>query len=180
MRDLTLPALYRGNPLITTEEDLDAAREIRRLSGRIISAASAVDTMIAEIIANTIFREVKEHRDLVLGSVLSSDWCTFAAKRKLLNIAIQKFDLLKGEQRAQLEQNLKKVTQYRNAFAHGTLAHNIDTQELHYFEGTPQIAKLDQSYFDKLERAFLETWESLQNIQRVIEQRSGSEVNKNA
>ncbi len=30
MRIFELPALYRGHPLLTSEEDLDEAREIRR------------------------------------------------------------------------------------------------------------------------------------------------------
>ena len=61
-----------------------------------------------------------------------------------------------------------KVTQYRNAFAHGTLAHNGETQELHYFEGTPRIAKLDDAYFETLERIFLKTWEILNDIQETL------------
>lgn len=168
MRDLKLPALYRGHPLLTIKEDFDEAREIRRASGRIISATSAIDQVIAEIIADTIFREVKENRELVFGSVLSSDWCSLAAKRKLLNIAIEQFDLLDGPQKNVLESNLKKVTQYRNAFAHGTLAHNGEAQELHYFESTTQKAKLNDTYFETLEQVFSSTWETLNGIQNKL------------
>jgi hypothetical protein len=168
MRDLKLPALYRGNPLFTIEDDFNEAREIRRASGRIISATSAIDQVIAEIIADTIFREVKENRELVFGSVLSSDWCSLAAKRKLLNIAIEQFDLLEGSQKPALESNLRKVTQYRNAFAHGTLAHNGMTQELHYFESTPQKVELNDAYFEILEKVFLNTWNTLNDIQSKI------------
>jgi hypothetical protein len=168
MRNLKLPALYRVHPLLTIEDDFDEAREIRRIAGRIISATSAVDQVIAEIIAGTIFREVKEHRELVLGSVLNSDWCSLAAKRKLLTIAIEKFNLLNGAKKSLLEQNLKKVTQYRNAFAHGTFGHNGETQEIHYFEGAPRTAKLDDTYFDELERSFLSAWELLEEIQRAM------------
>ena len=96
MRDLKLPVLYRGHPLLTTEDELDEAREIRRASGRIISAASAIDQVIAEIIADTVFQEVKENRELVFGSVLGADWCSLAAKRKLLKVAIENFNLLDG------------------------------------------------------------------------------------
>lgn len=165
MRDLKLPALYQGDPLLTMAEDFDEAREIRRASGRIISATSAIDQVVAAIIADTIFSEVKTNRELVLGSVLSSDWCSFAAKRKLLNIAIEKFDLLNGPRKSALELNLKKITQYRNAFAHGSLAHNGQSQELRYFEGTPQSVTLDDAYFEKLEAVFLSAWETLNEIQ---------------
>ena len=167
MRNLKLPAMYRGHPLFTTEEDMDEAREIRKLSGRIISAASAVDQMMAEIIADTIFRETKEQRDLILGSVLGADWCSFAAKRKLLNIAVDKFSLLEGPKKSQLERSLKKVMQYRNSFAHGTLAHNGEVQELHYFESTPCTATLDDAYFEQVEQAFLTVWELLNELSRA-------------
>lgn len=168
MRNLKLPALYRGHPLLTTEEDFDTAREIRRASGRIISATSAIDQVIAEIIADTIFGEVKVRRELVFGSVLSSDWCSLAAKRKLLNVAIEEFELLSGPRKCELESNLKKITQYRNAFAHGALAHNGEDQELHYFEGTPQSATLNDAYFEKLETVYLSTWEALNEIQNKL------------
>lgn len=168
MRDLKLPALYRGHPLFTNEDDFDEAREIRRMSGRIISATSAVDQVIAEIIADTIFKEVKTHRELVLGSVLSSDWCSLAAKRKLLAIAVEKFGLLCGSKKSELEQSLKKVTQYRNAFAHGTLAHNGEAQELHYFENKPQTVTLNDAYFEELESCFLTTWSILEQVQQSI------------
>ncbi len=170
MRNLKLPALYRGHPLFTTEEDFDEARETRRDSGRIISAASAIDQVIAEIIANTIFREVREHRELVLGSILSSDWCSFAAKRKLLKLSIETFNLIRDEKN-QLDENLRKIMSYRNAFAHGTLGQNSETlaQELHYFENVPQIKTLNDEYFEKLQKVFLDVWKTLQEIQKKIE-----------
>ena len=170
MRDLKLPALYRGHAF-TVPQDFDEAREIRREAGRIISAASAIDQVIAEIISNTIFREVREHRELVLGSVLSSDWCTFAAKRKLLIVAVEAFNLVDGLKKGQLEKNLKGVMDYRNAFAHGTLGHNLSTltQELNYFHSKPQTATLNDEYFEKLQKVFLEAWETLQEIQKTVE-----------
>lgn len=168
LRDLKLPALYRGSPWFTTEEDFDEAREIRRTSGRIIAAASAIDQTIAEILLGTIFREVVEHRELVLGSVLNSDWCSFSAKRKMLSIAVEKFDLLHGKKKSQLDACLKRVMQYRNAFAHGHLAHNVEVQELHYYEGGPIIKTLNDSYFEQLERDFLVTWETLEDIVRRV------------
>ena len=168
MRDLKLPALYRGSPWFTTEEDFDEAREIQRLSGRIIAAASAIDQVIAEILLGTIFQEVKVQRELVLGSVLNSDWCSFSAKRRMLSIVVNKFNLLQGKEKSLLEENLKKVMQYRNAFAHGHLAHNVEVQELHYYEGGPVVKALTDSYFQELEQDFLQTWEALQDISHRV------------
>lgn len=172
MRDLKLPALYQAHPLLTTQEDFDEGRDIRRASGRIISATSAIDQVITEIIANTIFREIKVQRELVLGSVLQSDWCTLAAKRKLLTIAVEKFNLLDGQEKNTIESSLKKVSQYRNAFAHGTLSHDGEVQAIHYFEGRPRTDKLDDTYFEKLEHSFLTAWQLLEKVNRTIEDRA--------
>ncbi len=105
MRDLKLPALYRGSPLFTTEEDFDEAREIRRLSGRIIAAASAIDQMISEVLLGTIFREVIEQRELVLGSVLNTDWCSFSSKRKMLSIQSKNLTYSKEQKNHSLMKN---------------------------------------------------------------------------
>ena len=170
MRNLELPALYRAHELCVTEKDFDDAREIRRDSGRIISAASAIDQVVAKIISNTIFREVQEHREIVLGSVLSSDWCTFSAKRKLLKVALEIFELTDKKVKNNIDENLGKVMHYRNAFAHGTLGLNSDTfkQELHYFEGVPKTVALDNEYFQKLEITFKEVWADLEKIQEKL------------
>jgi hypothetical protein len=168
LRDLRLPALYRGHSLFTIEENLKEAREIRMNSGRIISATSAIEGVIAEIISNTIFEEVSKHRELVLGSVLNSDWCSFAAKRKLLKIAVETFRLLESKNMNKLDKSLQQVMSYRNAFAHGTLGQNPNnlTQELHFFEGTPKIAELDDKYFENLKKVFLEAWDTLSDVQQ--------------
>jgi hypothetical protein len=165
--NLSLPALYKlADPDFTTDKDFDEAKNIRRYAGRIISAATAIEHMMANIVMNTIFSEVQGNRDLVLGSVIHSDWCSFSSKRKLLDVAFTHFKLVKGDERAELESLLKKVMQYRNAFAHGVLGHNIDQQELHYFEGSPKTAVLDASYFSKLEVQFNRAWEILGSIEK--------------
>jgi hypothetical protein len=139
MRNLNLPVLYRAT-LPPAEADFDEAAELRKVAGRVTSAALAIEELIVDIVSRTLLGEVKRHRGLVVSSILKSDWCSFAAKRKLLNLSIQEFALLDGKKKTNLEQLLRKVSQYRNAFAHGSLIHNVDLHELHYFEGEPRKA----------------------------------------
>jgi hypothetical protein len=75
---------------------------------------------------------------------------------------------LQGAKKTDLESRLKKITQYRNAFAHGTLAHNGESQELHYFEGVPMKSILDDEYFETLEGNFLAAWALLEEIQKAV------------
>lgn len=168
LKNINLPARYRSvEPLFTDQEHFDEAQELRRLSGRIIAAASAIEQEVADILMATIFREVSD-KDLVRGSVLNSDWCTFSAKRKLLLLAVDRFELLRGHAKPSLESGLSRVTHYRNAFAHGHLVHNVDAQELHYFEGCSKVARLDDVYFAKLEADFLSAWQVLRGVSKLL------------
>lgn len=167
MRNISLPVLYRAT-LPPTESDFDEAAELRKRAGRITSAALAIEEIIVDIISRTLLEEVHKHQGLVVGSILKSDWCTFAAQRKLLSLAIEEFKLISGKPKTELEDLLRKVTQYRNAFAHGSLVHNIDAHELHYFEGTPRKVLLDDKYFEDLERVFQTAWFRLQSMQDAL------------
>ena len=167
MRNISLPVLYRAT-LPPTEGDFDEAAELRKLAGRITSAALAIEEVVVEIVSRTLLEEVRKHRALVIGSVLKSDWCSFAAKRKLLSLVIAEFKLLSGKPKTELEEQLRKVMQYRNAFAHGSLVHNVDVHELHYFEGTPRTVRLDDKYFEDLEHVFQTVWSRIQEVQSAL------------
>jgi hypothetical protein len=167
MRNISLPVFYRAT-LPPTDSDFDEASELRKVAGRITSAALAIEDLIVQILSSTLLEEVSIHKELVVGSILKSDWCSFSAKRKLLSLAVENFDLLSGKPKAELEELLSKVMKYRNAFAHGTLVHNIDMHELHYFEGAPRQARLDDKHFEELERVFQAAWSRLQEIQAAL------------
>ena len=164
MRDISLPVFYKAT-LPPTDGDFDEARDLRKLAERIISGAAAIEELIIDIVSGTLLVEVKQHRSLVVGSILKSDWCSFAAKRKLLALVVDEFKLLSGKSKTELDEALRKVMQYRNAFAHGSLVHNIDTHELHYFESKPRVSRLDDAYFEELERVFQSVWTRLQEMQ---------------
>jgi hypothetical protein len=167
MRNISLPVLYRATQY-PADSHLDEAFELRQRTGRIISAALAIEELIIQILSQTILKEVRNHKELVVGSILKSDWCSFAAKRKLLSLVIGQFRLLSGKPKAELEKLLSQVTKYRNAFAHGSLVHNINIHELHYFEGASCKVRLDDEYFAELERVFQATWTCLQDLQAAL------------
>jgi hypothetical protein len=154
--------------LLPSEDDFDEAREIRKLAGRILSASNAIEEIIIDIISYTVFDEVKIRKDLVIGSILKSDWCTFSAKRKLFKMIVEEFNLLEGGSKNEIDKLLAEIIKYRNAFAHGSLNHNVDVHELRYFEIKPKTAILNDEYFVELERIFQEAWNKLQRIQENV------------
>lgn len=167
MRKISLPVFYKAT-LPPTPEDFDNAHELRQIAGRIVSSAAAIEEAIVQILSATLLKEVKVHKELVVGSILKSDWCSFASKRKLLLLAVETFSLIEGKLKTDLDAELSKVMKYRNAFAHGSLVHNIDAHELHYFETKPITARLDDEYFQRLEQLFQRVWDKLQQIQAQV------------
>lgn len=170
MRNLKLPAHYEiEETLFVFEEDFDEARDLRKLAGRIIHAGSAIENDIADVLMKSIFSEVKVHAKLVKNGVFKSTFSEFSKKLVLLLTVLEEFQLLNKQEIGALGKNLRAVAKYRNAFAHGTLRHNVDCQELRFFSGTEQTVKLDDAYFEKLEKCFLEAWEALKAIQSKLE-----------
>jgi hypothetical protein len=167
MRKISLPVFYKAT-LPPTLEDFDEAHELRQVAGRIVASAAAIEEAIVQIISATLLKEVQIHKELIVGSILKSDWCSFASKKKLLLLAVETFSLIEGKLKTDLESELSKVMKYRNAFAHGSLVHNTDAHELHYFENKPKTARLDDEYFQKLEQLFQRVWGKLQQIQEQL------------
>lgn len=164
MRGLRLPVRYKAI-LPLSADDWTEAAELRKLAGRINSAALAIEDVIVDIVVNTLLRHVTDHRDLTIGALLRTDACSFSAKRKLLNTCIKSFNLLSVPQRIDLDRYLATVSSYRNAFAHGALIHNGVNHELRYFQGNPQPAVLDDSYLEMLQEKYFATWKLLEVAQ---------------
>ena len=137
---------------------------------RIISAALVIENEIKDILKNSIFSELKDSRDYVSSLILDSDWCTFSAKIKMLQSVINKYKFLKGESKNILYQLLSKVIKYRNAFTHGTISYDHESNEfiLNYFEVQPKTSILDESYWEKLEAVFKDTMDKLNMIKMKL------------
>ena len=139
--------------------------QLRDRGAKVIASALAIEDVIVEILANTLFSEVKKHRALAVGLIFQSDWCSFSAKRKLLLAAIGEFSLLASKEKVQLDEALAHVMRYRNAFAHGAIEFDGSTYVLRYFESTPKMSILDDVYWEKLESRLNEPWEQLLQIE---------------
>ena len=168
MRDIQLPVRYKA-ALPPTEEDWSDAKHLRKLGGRISSAALAIDDVIVSILMHTVLGEVREHRQLVIGSILKTNWCSLEAKRTLLLAMVERFQLLPKTEKNTLEKSMRHIIEYRNAFAHGTLLHTGEAHALQYFKGGPQSLVLNDALLEKLEGHFLSAWNTLVNIESKLE-----------
>lgn len=117
---------------------------------KVISSVLAIESLIDDALKMSLFREVKNDLDFVAGNILGSDWCTFAAKRKLLNTVLDKYQLITGNDRNELDNKLSKAMKYRNAFAHGSITYMDDRIWLSYFESKQVRLELNEEYWDRL------------------------------
>jgi len=121
----------------------------------ILNAAFDIEGMLEKIISHYFFDRanlsLRENATKFQNLILSSDWCSFSSKRKLISHIINEKSLLKGKEKNDYEELLRKIMSYRNAFAHGEFATNGEIVRLKYFEGSPRIITIDDTYLSKVE-----------------------------
>jgi hypothetical protein len=135
---------------------------------KVLTAVQSIELQIDTILEHTLFRELKQDRAFVSGNILKSDWCSFSAKRKLLNAVIEKHELVRGSARNDLDRDLSKTMRYRNALAHGTFHEFEGAVYLEYFQGAPKSIVLDDDYWAKLSKVLCSTSDTLSEILKAI------------
>lgn len=172
MKNIKLPirGVIRPTPgspvnLGIAKENLEAARENGK---KVIMGALAIERQLEDIISLYLFLENKKKTKFFRSNILSSDWFTFSAKRKIV-IAIINHEnknkkLLSGKNKSGIESNLSKIIKYRNTFAHGDIVEKSDGTFIEYFDGQLKDKRLIDEYWEQLEDIFSETFCQLNDI----------------
>ena len=109
-----------------------------------------------------------ERRGAFESLVLNSDWCSFAAKRKLITHIINEQNLLEGPDKSDFDKLMRDVMSIRNAFAHGKLSSDEKRAWISFFEGRPRQEELTDEYLANIENtlrvAFFKTLELAKKI----------------
>lgn len=132
------------------------ARENRK---RVLDASTTVEAQVSIIILSHFFPDRStERRHEFDAMILRSDWCSFSAKRKLLNRIIESQRLLTPRDKTRYDKLLKDVTTYRNAFIHGDLSSDSQAVFLSYFEGAPRHKELTDDFWKQIEKVFADAF----------------------
>ncbi len=118
---------------------------------KVIEGALTVEYQLNAVILYYFFGASHEKRDTFESIVLNSDWCSFAAKRKLIRHIINEQKLLEGQAKDEFDKLIGKVMSVRNAFTHGRLSSDEKRVWLSYFEGTPRQQELTDEYLTEIE-----------------------------
>jgi hypothetical protein len=108
-----------GRNPVNIGEAIAAHKQVLRNSQEVISSAFAVEKQMEQAISFFLFGPEVPKRAFFESVILTSDWCGFSAKRKVVMSILNESKILEGEEKASFDHSMSKVMKYRNAFAHG-------------------------------------------------------------
>jgi hypothetical protein len=141
--------------------DADGYKELKISIGNISSiiwSAICLEKLIEDVITNYFFGRFSSHdskRHLFQRELLQSSSMQFSFKKNLLNKICDQRNDISGKESSKLQGSLKRVMLWRNAFAHGKISY--DSQKgviLSYFSGDHKTEKLNEKFWDSLEKDF--------------------------
>jgi len=149
------------NSRISPTELRELTDEVSRNRLAVLEGALSVENLLSKMIGHFFFKRNNgnDKRLMFDEMVLNSDWCSFAAKRKLLTQIINKENLLQGSKKEEFDKNLQRVISFRNAFAHGKFSSDGKVVWLNYFAGTPQKQELTEKYLEEVESKLQSAWD---------------------
>jgi hypothetical protein len=136
---------------INLTEAVNLSREARRNRLKVIEGALSVEDQLETIILRYFFGTSHEKRAVFKSMVLDSDWCSFAAKRKLITYISDEQNLLEGRAKNAFDKLMRDVMSIRNAFAHGKFSSDDKRVWLSYFEGKSRNKELTDDYLTEVE-----------------------------
>jgi hypothetical protein len=147
---------------LTTATSL--GEEARRNKAKVLNGALTIEKEVTRLLSHYFFGRSHERKTVFEALVLNSDWCSFAAKRKLIKHVIEEQHLLDGQAKNECDELLRRVMSIRNAFTHGTLASDDKTVKLSYFEGMPREQELTDEFLSDVETTMFKAYNCAQAL----------------
>ena len=153
---------------VKMEDVMPLLEQARQNKLMVVETALTVESQLNSIIAHYFFGENHLKQKIFDELVLNSDWCSFAARRKLVNHIINEFSYFEGSAKNDFDASLRKTISYRNAFTHGELSSDGKRVWLSFFEGTPRKEELTDQFLEKVETVLIETFHTVHKLAQKI------------
>lgn len=167
---------HQGVPLGTIVFDEKVSSEIataRRNGGTILYATTSIEQKMESVLLNYFmgsFVRFNAKRDMFAREILQSTALSFSAKKELVVKVITEGDLLLGKKKDIVQQRLKYIMEWRNAFAHGKILHDSKTGcIIEYYSGKKKTQDLSDEFWNKVEMHFKECDALLDEVVRQLE-----------
>lgn len=124
-----------------------------------------IESILAEYLFGPTLGMPKPKEDFFINEILQSNRFDYSFKKELLNRIVNDENLLSGADKDILQNNLKKIMTWRNAFAHGHLrADNYQVCYLDYYSGSKNTIELSDEFWSEVESSFKQADELLKKI----------------
>ncbi|MBF0595206.1 MAG: hypothetical protein HQL22_09585 [Candidatus Omnitrophica bacterium] len=149
-------------------EEIDKAKEN---GARVLRAALEIEHLLEDFIQSYLFGASYGQNGIFFNEqILKSSFFGFANKKQVYLSLIKGLNDVSGEEYSRLQEGLKNVMSYRNAFAHGEYVGfalgNIVV--LRYFSGEMKEDKLSDEYWLKLLECFQKTDELIGRVRQML------------
>ena len=151
----------------------------RQNGGKILYATTSIEQTLESILLEYFMGPFVRHDDrrvMFEHEVLQSSALSYRAKKELVLKIINDANLLKGSRKDAVQKQLKKIMEWRNAFAHGKIQH--DTKMgcfVRYYSGESKTITLNEQYWDEVEKAFRACVELLKEAAQQLAKKQHAE-----
>lgn len=160
------------------KENFEALETARLNGGNILWATSCMEKTLDNIITNYFlgpFSGPSTKRELFESELIKTSFFQFNTKKHLVEKISQHYLTGKSKinTKSKLQNNLKSIMTWRNAFAHGTLV--LDSRKgvlLRHYSGAQKEEILNDQFWDTVECVFNSCHELLKEIENLSTQKS--------
>jgi len=155
-------------------ESISAITEKARSNGgKVLYATTSIEQQLEGLLLRYFmgpFVQHEQRRVLFEREILQSSALSYNSKKELISKIVKEDALLKGEKKNKLQSSLKKIMEWRNAFAHGKIQHdNMQGCFITYYSGGSKQLKLTDEFWSDLEAVFKECSELVKEAGEKLE-----------
>ena len=145
----------------------------RKNGGKILYATTSIEQQLESILLRYFmgpFKGHEERRVMFEREILQSSALSYSSKKSLVSKILNGNKILDGKKRNKLQGYLKKIMEWRNAFAHGKIQHdNKAGCFIKYYSGRPIDLSLTDDFWDEVVNSYKECHEILNVVNKKIE-----------
>ena len=160
------------------------AETARKNGGKVLYATTSIEQKLEAILLEYFmgpFVKHEERRVMFEREILQSSALSYSAKKELVAKLVNDGQLLSGGKKNVLQSHLKKIMEWRNAFAHGKIKHdNRAGCFISYYSGQPKQLSLTDEFWDEVEKCFKECDVLLSEAQNHSRQGLNKSLNPDA
>jgi hypothetical protein len=155
-------------------ESISATTEKARSNGgKVLYATTSIEQQLEDLLLRYFmgpFIQHEQRRVLFEREILQSSALSYSSKKELVSKIINEHDLLHGKKKNKLQSSLKKIMDWRNAFAHGKVQHDsMQGCFIKYYSGGSKQLKLTDEFWSDLEGVFKDCSELIKEAAISIE-----------